>query len=56
MKTLTAEDVDRYSIFDVVMPLPGKDVAFPGGSLGERYKEFLRKDGLDPDNFNRRQK
>ena len=33
------------------MPLPGKDVAFPGGTLGERYREFLRMDGLDPDNI-----
>ncbi|KAI0959504.1 hypothetical protein AcW1_004311 [Taiwanofungus camphoratus] len=56
VKTLTAEDVDKYGIFDVIMPLPGKDVAFPGGALGERYKEFLRVDGLDPDNFVRKQK
>ncbi|KAI0036796.1 pseudouridine synthase [Vararia minispora EC-137] len=54
--TLTGEDVGKYSIFDVVMPLPGKDVAFPGGALGERYREYLRCDGLDPDNFHRRQK
>ncbi|VDB85446.1 unnamed protein product [Peniophora sp. CBMAI 1063] len=56
VKTLTAEDCDNFSIFDVVMPLPGKDVAFPGGALGEKYKEYLRRDGLDPDNFHRRQK
>ncbi|KAH9999283.1 pseudouridine synthase [Russula vinacea] len=56
VKTLTEEDVDRYSIFDVVMPLPGKDVAFPGGALGEKYREYLLRDGLDPDNFQRPQK
>jgi len=56
VKTLTAEDLDNYSIFDVIMPLPGTDVAFPGGPLGERYKEFLRADQLDPDNFVRKQK
>ncbi|KZV76135.1 tRNA pseudouridine synthase D [Peniophora sp. CONT] len=56
VKTLTAEDCEKYSIFDVVMPLPGKDVAFPGGALGEKYREYLRRDGLDPDNFHRRQK
>jgi tRNA pseudouridine13 synthase len=55
-KVLTETDASRYSIFDVVMPLPGKDVAFPGGSLGELYREFLVKDGLDPDNFDRKQK
>lgn len=56
MKILTEEDISRYSIFDVLMPLPGKDVAFPGGSLGDMYREFLVKDDLDPDNFVRKQK
>jgi len=54
--TLTEKDVANYTIFDIVMPLPGKDVAFPGSSLGELYREFLIKDGLDPDNFDRKQK
>jgi tRNA pseudouridine13 synthase len=48
--------LDKYTIFDVVMPLPGTDVAYPGGALGEKYKEYLRLDGLDPDNFVRKQK
>ena len=56
MKTLSEADLDKYTIFDVIMPLPGKDVDFPGGTLGERYKEFLRRDGLDPNNFVRKQK
>lgn len=38
------------------MPLPGKDVAYPGGVLGERYREFLKLDGLDPDNFSSKHK
>jgi len=33
------------------MPLPGRDVKYPGGVLGERYKQFLRADGLDPDDL-----
>ncbi len=56
MKTLTEADLDNYSIFDVIMPLPGKDVDFPGGALGEHYKEFLTRDGLDPENFVRKQR
>jgi len=56
IKTLTNEDLDKYTIFDVIMPLPGTDVAYPGGKLGERYREFLRMDGLDPDNFVRKQR
>ncbi|KIY49313.1 tRNA pseudouridine synthase D [Fistulina hepatica ATCC 64428] len=56
VKTLVEEDLDKYTIFDVVMPLPGTDVAYPGGKLGERYREFLRMDGLDPEKFERKQK
>jgi len=56
VKTLTEEDLEDYTIFDVLMPLPGKDVAYPGGALGERYREFLKRDGLDPDNLVRKHK
>ncbi|KAF8138435.1 tRNA pseudouridine synthase D [Boletus edulis] len=56
VKTLTTDDAHNYSIFDVIMPLPGRDVECPGGPLGERYREFLKRDGLDPDNFIRKQK
>ena len=38
------------------MPLPGTDVSLPGGPLGARYREFLVADGVDPDNFHRKQK
>lgn len=38
------------------MPLPGTDVAYPGGKLGEKYREFLLADGLDPDNWVRKQR
>ncbi|KAG6869284.1 hypothetical protein C0993_000037 [Termitomyces sp. T159_Od127] len=56
IKTLTEDDLSKYTIFDVIMPLPGTDVAYPGGALGEKYREYLRMDGLDPDNFVRKQK
>ncbi|KAF7977463.1 hypothetical protein HWV62_3649 [Athelia sp. TMB] len=56
VKTLNEDDLPKYSIFDVIIPLPGTDVAYPGGSLGERYREYLKLDGLDPDNFVRKQK
>jgi len=56
VKILTEGDLDKYTIFDVIMPLPGIDVAFPGGTLGDRYREFLTTDGLDPNNFHRKQR
>jgi tRNA pseudouridine13 synthase len=56
VKRLTEGDLDKYTVFDVIMPLPGKDVVYPGGKLGEKYMEFLRLDGLDPNYFERKQK
>jgi tRNA pseudouridine13 synthase len=56
VKTLAEGDVDKYTIFDVIMPLPGRDVDYPGGALGERYKELILADGLDPSNWSRPQK
>ena len=56
VKVLGVDDLDKYTIFDVIMPLPGTDVAYPEGPLGEKYREFLRLDGLDPNNFQRKQR
>jgi len=56
VRTLTEDDLDQYTIFDVIMPLPGTDVAFPGGELGVKYRQFLRMDGLDPDDWKRKQR
>jgi tRNA pseudouridine13 synthase len=38
------------------MPLPGRDVEYPGGPLGDRYRELISADGLDPDKWTRPQK
>lgn len=55
-RTLTASDLSDYSIFDIIMPLPGFDVNYPGGELGEKYRAFMKIDGLDPDNMTRERK
>ncbi|KAG0210613.1 multisubstrate pseudouridine synthase 7 [Mortierella sp. GBA30] len=47
-KVLTAEDVDRYTIYDVILPLPGFDVIYPTHEVGEKYKDLMTKDGLNP--------
>ncbi|KAF8760163.1 tRNA pseudouridine synthase D [Rhizoctonia solani] len=56
VKILAEEDLPHYSMFDIVMPLPGTDVAYPGGELGNMYREFLKLDGLDPNDFKHKQK
>ena len=54
VRQLTEEDLDsstQYSIYDVVMPLPGYDVMYPGNSMKDWYRELMDKDGLDVDNM-----
>jgi tRNA pseudouridine13 synthase len=49
----------KYSIFDVVLPLPGFDVKYPENEVGEFYKEFMgseRGGGLDPHKMERKWK
>ncbi|WWC67110.1 uncharacterized protein I206_101017 [Kwoniella pini CBS 10737] len=47
VKQLTEEDLPNYTIFDIIMPLPGWDVDYPGGIIGEKFEEALKKDGLN---------
>ncbi|KAJ7407117.1 RAD50 interactor 1 [Willisornis vidua] len=44
-------DVDKYTIHDVVMPLPGFDIIYPKHKIGEAYKEMLVADNLDINNM-----
>ncbi|XP_023944942.2 pseudouridylate synthase 7 homolog [Bicyclus anynana] len=50
VKVLTQEDCDsgRYSIFDVVLPLPGYSVQYPP-NMEDYYKQLLTKDELKLD-------
>ncbi|KAI1316682.1 multisubstrate pseudouridine synthase 7 [Mortierella claussenii] len=47
-KVLTEADVDQYTIYDVVLPLPGHDIIYPTHAIGEEYRKLMSKDGLDP--------
>lgn len=56
IKHLTEGNLPEYTIFDVIMPLPGFNVTYPGGELGEKYRAFMKLDGLDPDDMTRERK
>lgn len=46
----------RYTIYDVVLPLPGFDVVYPASEIGTFYEEFMGRDengGLDPHKMRR---
>lgn len=60
-RPLSKEEVEsgKFSIFDVVLPLPGYDVVYPPNEVGAFYKEFMgseRGGGLDPNSMRRKQK
>jgi len=53
VKVVTEEDVraNTYHIDQVILPLAGHSVQYPTHKIGDRYREVLRGDGLDPDNL-----
>ncbi|XP_067915387.1 pseudouridylate synthase 7 homolog isoform X1 [Heterodontus francisci] len=44
-------DVEKHTIHDVVMPLPGFDVLYPKHKIGKAYEEMMAVDGLDINNM-----
>ncbi|CAK7891446.1 multisubstrate pseudouridine synthase 7 [[Candida] anglica] len=56
-KALTKEDVEsgKYSIYDIVLPMPGFDILYPTNEeLSQVYVDVMKKDGLDPHNMARK--
>lgn len=52
----TEEDLAKYSIDDVLLPLPGHSVKYPTHAIGQKYVEFMAQHGLDPHDMSRKQK
>ena len=55
VKVIKEEDVkdSRYIITDVVLPLAGSKIVYPGGSSGDFFDELLKKDGIRKSDFAR---
>ncbi|XP_070192243.1 pseudouridylate synthase 7 homolog isoform X2 [Littorina saxatilis] len=56
VKPIVLEDgkVSQYTIYDVVLPLPGFDVLYPNNEVHTWYKEHLEKDGFDINSMERK--
>lgn len=46
VKILTEEDLPKYTIYDVVLPLPGYDITYPDNQMKQWYSELLAEYGL----------
>ncbi|KAK9727684.1 multisubstrate pseudouridine synthase 7 [Basidiobolus ranarum] len=53
VKVLSADDLSQYTIYDVVLPMPGFDVQYPEHEIGIKYHELMTQDGLDPKDMRR---
>ncbi|KAJ2498559.1 multisubstrate pseudouridine synthase 7 [Coemansia sp. RSA 1972] len=45
---VTEENAHEFSIYDVVLPLPGWDVQYPEHQVKNVYQDIMAKDGLSP--------
>ncbi|RLN21260.1 hypothetical protein BBJ28_00002843 [Nothophytophthora sp. Chile5] len=44
---VTAENLNQFSVYDVVLPLPGYAIRYPENALKQRYEEIMQADGVD---------
>jgi len=48
--------IGMYSVYDVVLPLPGYDVIYPDNKFKALYQQLMEKDDLNYEDMRRRQK
>lgn len=54
---ITSQDeLSKYTMDDLVLPLPGYDVKYPQNGMMECYTKFMATHGFDPNDMRRKQK
>lgn len=48
---VTEDNLSKFKLTDIVLPLPGYDVRYPQNQVKSWYEEFLKKDGMENFNF-----
>jgi tRNA pseudouridine13 synthase len=54
VEMITEENHSKFSIFDLVLPLPGHSVQYPTNEILDEYKSFMGTDGFDPKKMERK--
>ncbi|EPX74512.1 pseudouridine synthase [Schizosaccharomyces octosporus yFS286] len=45
---LKEEELGNYTIYDIVLPLPGRNILYPNNSTFDAYKRIMSEHSLDP--------
>lgn len=56
VETISEETLSKYTIFDVVYPLPGCDICYPENQIGKWYIDLLAKDNLTSEKLMKKNK
>lgn len=56
VETISEENLSKYTIFDVVYPLPGFDVHYPDNEIGKWYVDLLAEDDLTSEKLSKKNK
>lgn len=56
IETIFEENLSKYTIFDVVYPLPGCDVSYPENEIGQWYIDLLAEDNLTSEKLSKKNK
>lgn len=56
VETISEINLSKYTIFDIVYPLPGCDVSYPKNEIKQWYTDILANDNLTSEKLSKKNK